>query len=335
MTRGRGSVLILTLFVLTVLSLLALSLTYRTGLETRSARHEAIGVKLRALSHSAVAAALAELAADTNDFDHPAEPWHSHPPLASFASLPELSAATGTPADADGAEYEVAYRVVDEERKLHLLQASSADLETLGLTRPAIDALLDWMDADATARAEGAEDEFYRSLATPYRAKNAAIEVMEELLLLRGVTQEVYWGGGADTGAIDPIDGEFQERPAGLVQLLRVAGDAKVNINTASPPVLRALGISEQGVDQIVGYRAFDGDSRGSLEDHAFLSLQDIERLQGLSDTDRDILADWCKFASNFYRVTVDSRHRPSGLRHRVRLLVHVGDQGPEIIQWQ
>lgn len=337
----RGSVLILVMFVLVVLSLIAVGLTYRAGIINRSARHESISTKLEALSRSAVELALSDLANDTNDFDHWAEPWRDHPDTSARIGMPETLPQEG----GIKPEYTTTYQVVDEDGKLNLLFASSEALETLGLQPNQIDAIFDWIDSDRVARAEGAEDEFYSQYPSAYRSKNAPPEILEELLLIRGISLESYWGedlnhnrildanenDGAESEPLDNRDGRLR---TGLIDLITVLGDGKINLNTAPREVLATLPITDEAVDQIMGFRSFDRNSRGGLEDHAFRSVEDINTLNGLSDVDRDVLTTLCKFSSDFYQIRVQSTHRSTGLRHRLQVLVFVSETGPGVMQW-
>ena len=85
----------------------------------------------------------------------------------------------------------------------------------------------------------GAEGAYYAGLQRPYTAKNAPIDCIEELLMIKGVTRELFYGTG--------------ESP-GLAQCLSAYGDARININTAPRPVLRALTVEMTDEDVIVRY---------------------------------------------------------------------------------
>jgi len=90
-----------------------------------------------------------------------------------------------------------------------------------------IDALTDWIDADDRESDYGAEDSYYQSLNPPYSCKNGPVETMEELLLVKGITPELLYGGPG--------------RP-GLADFLTVYGtDGHININTAPAELLQAL----------------------------------------------------------------------------------------------
>lgn len=83
------------------------------------------------------------------------------------------------------------------------------------------DAVADWQDTDDLLHAEGAEQDYYGGLNPAYACKNAPVENLDELLLVRGVTRELYFGTG--------------EHP-GLVHFLDARGQAdKLDINAAHP----------------------------------------------------------------------------------------------------
>ncbi|MEI8206655.1 MAG: hypothetical protein WCG03_07240 [Kiritimatiellales bacterium] len=59
-----------------------------------------------------------------------------------------------------------------------------------------VDSILDWMDSDNIARAYGAEEDFYQALVPPRHCRNAPFEMVEELLLVNGMTPEMLFGYG-------------------------------------------------------------------------------------------------------------------------------------------
>ncbi|MEZ5893092.1 MAG: type II secretion system minor pseudopilin GspK [Parvularculaceae bacterium] len=54
------------------------------------------------------------------------------------------------------------------------------------------DAIADWIDADGARRPQGAEDEYYSILPSPYRTANQPFASVTELRAIRGATREVY-----------------------------------------------------------------------------------------------------------------------------------------------
>lgn len=87
---------------------------------------------------------------------------------------------------------EATYRTVitDEAGKINLNTASVEVLRALFPTEVA-DAILDWRDADDHPEPEGAEDDYYLSLASPYHCKNQPFDTVGELLQVKGVTHEL------------------------------------------------------------------------------------------------------------------------------------------------
>lgn len=67
-------------------------------------------------------------------------------------------------------------------------------LQIPGMTPQAADSILDWIDADAAPREFGAEQEHYSQLDRPYAPRNGLPESLEELLFVKGVTREAFFG---------------------------------------------------------------------------------------------------------------------------------------------
>ena len=340
--RRRGSILIVVLFVMTILSMVAVSFAYRVGVTGRLDRQDAVMIRLRCHAHSAVAIAIAHLTENTNDFDHRAEPWCEHGLLASEDWLPEW----GQDNQDISLRYVTDYHVIDEEAKLNLLYASSTALEKLGMSAEQIASLLDWIDTDDTARAEGAEDEYYASRSNPYRCKNGQLEMLDELLLIRGFGTSDYLGEDANhNGILDPCenDGTITYPPddgdggltSGWVDLLTCLGDGGININTAPAAVLETIPISEEAIGQIIAYRDFDEGSSGDLVDHVFASSSDIDQLQGLSGSDREVLKAVAVFRSTHFRIFVRSREMSTDLEYCLQVVVRINGDSPEIVQWK
>lgn len=57
------------------------------------------------------------------------------------------------------------------------------------------DSLIDWYDKDHNITGvNGAEDDYYESLEPPYECRDGEIPVIEELLLIKGVDEDIYYG---------------------------------------------------------------------------------------------------------------------------------------------
>jgi general secretion pathway protein K len=134
------------------------------------------------------------------------------------------------------------YRITDEESRINLNRATPDQLHRLlielGIEKDErdviVDSIQDWRDGDEDHRLNGAESDYYLGLPQPYKSKNADFDSVDELRLVRGITDQIFFG--------------TPERP-GLVEYLTVAGSGSININTASDVVLRTLGFAQAEVD--------------------------------------------------------------------------------------
>ena len=79
-----------------------------------------------------------------------------------------------------------------------------------GMTEEIADSIMDWLDDDEEPRPYGAEIEFYSTLSTPYEPANGAMQTVDELLLVKGVTPTLLFG--ADTNRNGVIDPDEQQR---------------------------------------------------------------------------------------------------------------------------
>jgi general secretion pathway protein K len=73
----------------------------------------------------------------------------------------------------------------------------------------------------------GAEDEYYLSLEPPYHCKNAPMDSIEEILLVKGMKSEYFF---------------TTENYDGLKNYVTVGTSGKININTASEMVQGHIG---------------------------------------------------------------------------------------------
>jgi len=72
----------------------------------------------------------------------------------------------------------------------------------LGLPMDLADSIIDWVDIDDARFPYGAEtSDYYMSLEQPYRARNKELDSLDELLLVKGVTPQYFYGlGGGNLG---------------------------------------------------------------------------------------------------------------------------------------
>lgn len=124
-----------------------------------------------------------------------------------------------------------------------------------------VDSILDWRDKDDFHRLNGAEDDYYLSLPEPYKCKNGDFDLVEELLLVKGVTPEIFYGGLRDMTTVYQDNGTTsrKKRMPGIGSSRssrRGAGSSRININAASPWMLRLLPqMTDDFVNDIMEYR--------------------------------------------------------------------------------
>lgn len=118
-----------------------------------------------------------------------------------------------------------------------------------------VDAILDWLDYDDgdSTEPDGAESDYYLSLESPYSCKNGPMDSIEELLLIKGITPELYFGNAEEQS------GSLPQEP--LSEYLTVHGDweGRVNVNTAREEVISAMIAGHTGtMDPALGEQIYE-----------------------------------------------------------------------------
>jgi type II secretory pathway component PulK len=146
------------------------------------------------------------------------------------------------------------YGVTDEAGKINL---NSASLEMLlklpGMTSELAASIIDWRDEDSEISTGGAEDEYYLLLSEPYSCKDAPLETVDEILLIKGASEEMLYGEDTnlngilddhenDGDASDPADNRNGRLDTGFYDYVTVYsveanvdsdGNQRLNVNTS------------------------------------------------------------------------------------------------------
>jgi general secretion pathway protein K len=246
MTGQRGFALVAVLLVLALLGVVGAEFGFAMRLEATAVRAWKEDIAAAHLAEAAVEQAMREIAADTafvvvaDDGDL----TFYNRERAALPRLPRAKIPLGSG--------QFSYRLSDEEARINLNTAPPDRLDrllqALGIEKAArdtvIDSLQDWRDPNEDHRLHGAEsDDYYLKLPVPYRARNGNLDSVNELVQIRGVTPALVKGE----------DG----RP-GLADLVTTKTPGQVNVNTAGPVVLRALGLSDAEIAE-VGQTRRDG----------------------------------------------------------------------------
>jgi len=80
------------------------------------------------------------------------------------------------------------------------------------------DAILDWRDTDTLVRTNGAEAGFYHSQDLGYAPANGPFKVLTELLLVKGVSRDLFWGDPMATLSAGEENEEMESMPLSLLE---------------------------------------------------------------------------------------------------------------------
>ncbi len=245
--QGGFALLAVTL-VLALLAVMATELAFSMRLEAAMVRSYRDVLMARRLAEAGIQQAIREIVSDStvHGLDENGQVVFFKAPQAgatpkALPMLPRSNVRLGPG--------EFSYRITDEEARLNINARQPGALEKL-LTALEVDkserdiisdSIEDWRDQNDLARINGAESDYYLKLPVPYRPRNGNLQDVSELLQIKGVTPELYWG--------------HEDKP-GLVDLLTVRSrGVAININTAPKLVLQAVGMSDAEIGNITQSR--------------------------------------------------------------------------------
>lgn len=222
--QQQGIALITAVFIVSIIAAIATSISFsqqvwlrqtqniRDYSQSNNSRHSAINYMITVLTKDA----------QDNNIDELSESWSSGSVADYFAG--------GIPF-AGGA---VAGKIIDAQSKFNLnnlIKSGKISQADLGVFRNILiaqdlepnlaNAVIDWIDDNDTALADGAEDVDYMSMIPPYRAANQFMQSIYELKLIKGFNDDVI------KSIIDHVT--------------VLPGRTSININTASAVVISAL----------------------------------------------------------------------------------------------
>lgn len=191
-----------------------------------------------------------------------------------------------------------------------------------------VDSILDWRDKNTLHRLNGAEDDYYLSLPEPYECKDADFDSVEELLLVRGVTPELFYGGLRDMVTVFEPPLERRRRTDGPGYKLIRADLNKVNINAAPKQVLLSLpSMTEDLVQAIMNYR----------KESDFRSVTELSSLVG-GDVYNVISPYITLETSPYFSIRSVGKMEGSRIRQGVETIVEINKKvkkGYRIVQWR
>jgi type II secretory pathway component PulK len=294
LTKKKGVILIASLWIVAILSLFAVTVGRRASISLRLVSYDVAARKAYFIARAGMARALSEKTIEhdmglSSGIDALSQPWASNDDLF-------LRHAFGEGYYTVGYEYPmpeksekkppVIHGLMDEQSKININKAPEDTLVNL-LVYLGVDedsalsiagSIIDWRDKDdeiASSGKEllyGAENLYYQGLSPSYMCKDMDFDNIYELILVKGITVDIL---------------------ARIRPYVTVYGNGRVNINTASEPVLNALlgpdfttlaskiAYYRQGEDGIIGTRDDAWFSFGStIIERGEKGLVEVKNLQ-------------------------------------------------------
>ena len=258
-SEHKGSIFIITLWAICLLTIFAVSLNDGTRQKILIIKRLEAKCKLRSVSSAGIKTMIAFFL----NYPNRVEDMYLSNDVQDFKNV---IVGEGTfsicyeDIDEISGDKTIKYGFIDEERKVNINRVDQIVLRSLFRNVLSFDdiksqdlaaSIVDWRDGDSELSIPigSAEDLDYSFLKYSYEAKDSPFEVLEEILLVKGMTQEIF------------------EKLKGYITIY---GEGEININTANKNVLLAFGLDKKIVDNIIKVRAgLDGVER-TLDDNIF-----------------------------------------------------------------
>ncbi len=317
-TTRCGSVLLIVLVVVAMITLASYTFAKLMFNEHRAARVYGRGVQAVALADSGVAYLQQFLAEDATMIEQLGGHYDNPDRFRAVLVVDDAQAyergrfTIVAPAIDGGIPAGVRSGLEDESAKLNLNTllainrakrgaGRTALMALPGMTEEIAAAILDWLDTNERPREFGAEAEYYSMLDPAYGPANGPLQTIEELLLVRGVTPGLLFGvdvnrnGIVDAGesgatSIDGVDNSDGAMTFGWSAYLTSHsletnvgpdGSEKINLNASKmEPLFDRLtaALDEQQATFIVAYRQF-GPTEGRQQGQTVSTVQlDLEK---------------------------------------------------------
>ena len=290
----HGVALIIVLWIIMVLSLLISGFAFTMHVETQVAAFSRKELKAEMLARSGIEVARMQLLLHDKSptdagFDALSQEWVTNQELYVDHELGE-------------GKFNVV--VTDEERKLPVNNLTAAQwhrlFDVLGVdpldADVIVDSTLDWIDPTDLHRLNGADNTYYGGLVPPYKKKGGPMDRIEELLLVRGVTKEIFEGAPA-------VDKDSPSH-TGLKDMLTTFSAGQVNVNTASSEVLQALlGIDDTQATVVLQHRDGQDGTPGTDDDMPFRSVDEFLTILSSDPKVTQQFRPFINVSSQFFRV--------------------------------
>jgi type II secretory pathway component PulK len=324
----QGIALIVVMVTIFVLATLAGGFAYSMKVETKLARNASYDSELELLGRSGVEYCRwilgQQLSCGGEPYDALNQTWSLGRPAGNCSTNGPLAGVLENVHQGNGS---FTWKITDLDRKFNLniialnrpdfLEQAFALMGVDSGESPAIvSAIQDWLDPDNDTHINGAENDYYQGLNPPYFAKNGPVDDLSELLLVRGVTPEIFWGSSSTNAR----PAAFQQQvdrfgrpiatptyPFGLVDVFTPISSGRININTASSTILQMLlGGDEAAAACVIQQRAGLDGADGTDDDVPFHNVGELANCLNYQNTGQ--IQSVCTVRSSTFEVQIDAQ---------------------------
>lgn len=300
---SRGSVLVIVMIVVSAMTIVAFGLAYQTRIEMRLSKSSSQETKVWYLALSGIEACKAILSSKELTAGRTAK-------ICRFYSVKECSGLFEQIKSLIDRNGEVAFWLKDENSFLDMNKSDSSVWEKLpGFTKEKRTCIMDWIDADSDTSSDGAEADYYEQLNSSYNCKNRPLVCLKELLFIKNISRSDHIGSilNGDIINADDIKIILNGEPTHQIPCINrftVFGQEKINLNTVSTEILSALpGLDQQASNIISAFREGPDGLSSTDDDRVFETPEDILKLEGLTDLQKELLTQYCCFNSDTFRI--------------------------------
>ncbi len=244
-TRKTGSALVIVLWLVMLMTTVAVVTAKMAILESRISQIASERIRCRWAARAGVETAWALLLADDRASDTKLDNWSQND--AELVDAPLY-----------GCQFTV--KVTDESSKLNINTVTETQLAYLpDMTEDILNSILDWRDTDDETRPNGAEAGYYLTLPNAYYCRNGSLVTIRELLRVKGVTADFFYGPSSPEEAWSENEGWIYYLTCHSAQPnFDSRQNPKVNINQAQQDeLINTLSFSRSEAQWILNNRPF------------------------------------------------------------------------------
>jgi type II secretory pathway component PulK len=199
-SRKKGLVIIAVLWTVVVLTVMVAVLGRKSRLDMKVCAARIEGVRCKWAGRAGIEKAVAIMNEDETENDSLLDLWSDNDEDFNDIML-------------DDCRFSV--RVVDEASKLNINYATKDQLMGLpDMLEEIADAIIDWRDNNDNPSGAGVESGYYEGLDFGYRARNGPFRTIRELLMVKDVTEELFYGEDTNfNGELDYNEQDGDENP--------------------------------------------------------------------------------------------------------------------------